>query len=369
MRYLNCAIVALVAGAPSMAVAENNIICEGTYEFFNGADTVTALPGEAPENGAKAAALYNEYSGAWLGHFMGKPKSEGLHEVKVSQCGRQFILSQGAKQMLFLQSIMDDTLYVAQDIGTAEAELTLRVVDHKIMVGSVAGKSHGFAFTIPVALDPRDVSAPDMSGCSDDPAPTTEIHDRQTIDPALREEAIGIVAAELGIPSAKAEHYISAARTVAKTRQTDTGVSVLQPGEPGCPIKLTGVKTCRVYPPDTTTIVETNVLLDEEGRLLPVKPHSPHETRVEVDDPDAADICAPKAKYPSAKQRIRFKFLAIDEEGINDVQAMLVDATTNLAQRAHYSEGKHAGLLGRTEAAREAYAAIGAPVQGLHELP
>lgn len=369
MKYLNCAIVALVSGVASMTAAENNIICEGTYEFFNGADTVTALPGEAPENGAKAAALYNEYSGAWLGHFMGKPKSEGLHEVKVSQCGRQFILSQGAKQILFLQSIVDDTLYVAQDIGTAEAELTLRVVDHKIMVGTVAGKSHGFAFNRLVALNPRDVSVPDMSGCSDDPAPAPETHDRLTIDPALRDEAIGIVAAELGIPSVKAERYISAARTVAKTQQTDTGITVLHPGEPGCPIELTGAKTCRVYPPGTTTIVEANVLLDEAGRLLPVKPHSPNETRVEVDDPGAADICEPKAKYPPARQRIRFKFLTIDEEGINDVQAMLVDATTNHALKAHYAQGEHAGFPGRGEAAREAYAEIGAPVQGLHELP
>lgn len=368
MRAIACTIFALAVGAPTVSASEANIICEGTYEFFNGKDTVTALPGHAPPNGAKAAELYNAYRGDWLGHFIGKPKSEGIHEIKVSQCGRQFILSQGAKQMLFLQSIMDDTLYVAQDIGTIDAELTLRVVDHKIMVGEVAGKAHGFAFNMPVALDPRDVKRPDMTGCSDDSAPEERVYDRLTIDPELRDEAIDIVATELGIPADRAERYISAARTVAKTRQTDKGVTVVLPGEPGCPIELTGVKTCRIYPPDTSTIVETNVLLDDEGKLLPVKPHSPEQSRIKVDDPMAADICAPVAKYPPASQRLRFKFLAVHEAGINDVQAMLVDAQTNLAQKAHYAEGT-LGKSGRAEAAKEAYAAVGSPVNGLHELP
>ncbi|MEQ5829397.1 hypothetical protein J3456_18800 [Sulfitobacter sp. NFXS29] len=352
-----------------MTAAEANIICEGTYEFFNGKDTLTALPGHAPPNGAKAAELYDAYRGDWLGHLIGKPKSEGIHEIKVSQCGRQFILSQGAKQMLFLQSVMDDTLYVAQDIGPPNAELTLRVVDHKILVGEVAGKAHGFAFNMPVALDPRDVTSPNMTGCSDDLAPKERELDRLTIDPGIRDEAIEIVAAELGIPGDRADRYISAARTVAKTRQTDRVVTVVQPGEPGCPIELTGVKTCRIYPPDTSTIVETNVLLDDEGILLPVKPHSPEQSRVEVDDPMAADTCAPVAKYPPASQRLRFKFLAVEEAGLNDVQAMLVDAKTDRARRAHYAEGTQDGKPGRAEAAKEAYAAVGSPVNGLHELP
>ncbi|NUH66348.1 hypothetical protein HTT03_13745 [Sulfitobacter sp. S0837] len=369
MRSKACAFLALAIGAPAAIAAEANVICEGTYEFFNGKDTVIALPGHAPPNGAKAAELYNAYRGEWLGHFIGKPKSEGIHEVKVSQCGRQFILSQGAKQMLFLQSIMDDTLYVAQDIGTNDAELTLRVVDHKIMVGEVAGVSHGFAFNIPVALDPRDVTQPDMTGCADEPAAEERDLDRLTIDPDLRNEAIDIVATELGIPAGQASHYISAARTVAKTRQSDRGVTVVQPGEPGCPIELTGVKTCRIYPPDTSTIVETNVLLDDEGRLLPVKPHSPERSRVEVDDPLAADICAPVKKYPPASTRLRFKFLAIEEDGINDVQTMLVDANTDRVQKAHYAEGTHRGKAGRAEAAKKAYEAVGSPVSGQHELP
>ncbi|MEQ3626192.1 MAG: hypothetical protein ABNH38_18390 [Tateyamaria sp.] len=368
MTAIACTIFSLAVGAPTVSAAKANIICEGTYEFFNGKDTLTALPGHAPPNGAKAAELYNAYRGDWLGHFIRKSTSEGIHEVKVSQCGRQFILSQGAKQMLFLQSIMDDTLYVAQDMGTTGAELTLRVVDHKIMIGEVAGKAHGFAYNMPVALDPRDVTRPDMTGCSDDPAPKERVYDRLTIDPELRDEAIGIVATELGIPADRSERYISAARTVAKTRQTDKGVTVVLPGESGCPIELTGVKTCRSYSPDTSTIVETNVLLDDEGKLLPVKPHSPEQSRVKVDDPMAVDICARVTKYPPASQRLRSKFLAVQEAGINDVQAMLVDAQTNLAQKAHYAEGT-LGKSGRVKAAKEAYAAVGSPVNGLHELP
>lgn len=347
--------------------ASATVVCEGTYEFFNGQDTVTALPGEAPPNGTKAAALYNANRGAWLGQFMGKPKSEGLHEVKVSQCGRQFVLTQGSKQMLFLQSIMDETLYVAQDIGTDEAELTLRVVDHKIMVGSVSGKSHGFAFNMPVSLDPRDVSMPDMKGCYDNLTPRdTPMEDRLTVDPTLRGEAIDIVAAKLGIPLAEAGRYISAAKTVAKTRQSDEGVTEILPGEPGCPVELTGVKSCRVYPPETTTIVETNVLLDKDGRLLPVKPHTPEAPRVEVDDPTASDICAPSRTYPAAEQRLRFKFFAIDDVGINDVQATLVDANTDIAQKAHYATGMQEGRRGVSEGVDEAYEAIGAPVTGRH---
>ena len=362
--------LALATSLALMQTAGANVVCEGTYELFNGKDTLNAIPGEAPENGALAARLYNANRGAWLGQFMGKPKSEGLHEVEVSQCGRQFVLSQGSRKMLFLQSVMDDTLYVAQDIGTNEAELTLRVVDHRIMVGSIKGKSHGFTFNIPAAMEPRDVSMPDMKGCSDDPTPRQNKSrgDRLTVDPALRSEVIGIVADELGVPNDEAGHYISAARTVAKTQATREGVTEIMPGEPGCPIELTGVKTCRVYPSDVRTIVETNVLLDKDGRLLPITTEGTASKRLRVDDPGLADLCAPKATLPPADKRLRFKFFAIEEDGINDVQTVLADAITNHAEKAHYAEGKYKGRQGRSEAADEAYQAIGSPVTGLHQV-
>lgn len=360
--------LALAIVAISTTPAWANVVCEGTYEFFNGKSTLKAVPGEAPPNGARGAELYNKYGGDWLGQFMGKPKSEGLHEVKVSQCGRQFTLTQGSKEMLFLQSVMDDTLYVAQDIGTNAGELTLRVVDHKIMVGKVEGESHGFAFNIPVAMDPIDISMPDMEGCSDD----SDAHekagdDRLIVDPALRHEAIEIVATRLGIPPNKAERYVSARRSVAKTRQSDEEVVELQPGEPGCPLELTGVKTCRVFPPDTTTIVETNVLLDKDGRLLPIRVPTSFLEPIKVDDPAADDLCAPEAKYPAAEKRLRFKFFAIEEDGINDVQAAIANVSDNKLTKAHYAEGKHKGHGGRSDAAERAYYGVGAPVTGMHE--
>ncbi len=358
--------LAFAAMLPQAALA--NVVCEGTYEFFNGKDTINAIPGEAPENGARAAELYNANRGAWLGQFMGKPKSEGLHEVEVSQCGRQFLLTQGSKKMLFLQSILDDTLYVAQDIGTNEAELTLRVVDRRIMVGSVKGKSQGFAFNIPVAMEPRDVTVPDMKGCFDDPVPEGKevVGDRLIVDPAIRDEAIDIVAAELGVPPAQAERYISAARFEEKNRQSDTGVTEILPGEPGCPIELTGVKNCFVHPSDTTTTVNAFVLLDEDGRLLPVTMEGATSNRPRVDDPGVEDLCAPKATLPPADQFMLFRFMPYEDTGFNHVQTVLGDARTGRYKKAHLAEGRYKGRRGREEAADEAYQAVGSPVTGLH---
>lgn len=361
----------IFAAVTAAQTAGADVVCEGTYEWFNGKDTLNAIPGEAPENGARAAQLYNADRGAWLGQFMGKPKSEGLHEVEVSQCGRQFVLSQGSKKMLFLQSILDDTLYVAQDIGTNEAELTLRVVDHRIMVGSVKGKSHGFAFNIPVAMEPRDVSMPDMKGCYDDPAPTGKetVGDRLTVDPALRSEVIDIVADRLDVPRAEASHYIASQRTVARTRSSQKYPTILAPGEGDCPAEFEGVRDCLRYPPDTTTIVETNVLLDAQGKLLPATTEGSATGRLRVDDPGARNVCAESPTYPPADKRLRFKFFAIEADGINDVQAVLVDARTNHAKKAYYVDGKHKGMRGRAEGADEAYQGVGAPVTGRHELP
>ncbi len=59
-------------------------------------------------------------------------------------------------------------------------------------------------------------------------------------------------------------------RVQRKTEQSDRGVTEIQPGEPGCAVEFTGVKAYRVFPSDTTTIVVADLLLDKEGRLLPV---------------------------------------------------------------------------------------------------
>ncbi|WP_458791234.1 hypothetical protein [Yoonia sp. MH D7] len=355
--------LALAVSGALGQTASADIVCEGTYEFFSGKNVIL----KAPIGQGEVAEHYNNRVGV-AGQLIRKPQSEGLHEVEVSQCGRQFTLTQGSNQMLFLQSIMDETLYVAQDIGTSEAELTLRVLNHNSMVGTIAGETHGFTFDYPVAMEARDVSMPDMEGCSDDPTPMEDTvgEDRLTVDPALRREAIAIVAEKLGIPVDRAERYISSAHTVAKTRMSDTGVTEILPGEPGCPIIFEGVKTCRVYPPDTTTIVETNVLLDDDGKLLPVTTKGSVTNRIRVDDPGLADICAPEETLPPAAQRLRMTFFAIEEDGINDVQAMLMDAETDIATRAHYADGDNSGRQQLIKAANEAYQGVGAPVTGVH---
>jgi len=56
----------------------------------------------------------------------------------------------------------------------------------------------------------------------------------------------------------------------------------------------------------------------------------------------------------------------IEADGINDVQAMLVDAKTDVATEAHYANGYDAGRQQRVQSADEAYQAIGAPVTGMH---
>lgn len=292
------------------------------------------------------------------------PVSHQQVSVEVKDCGRTLIIhGDGAV------SLTRDAINPAHYFGTYQgAPVTYDVWSHDRLTGQVVipGANAGIIYDMALI----EGHAPDFEGC-DTPAPVDESTDadtdRLTIDPELRREAIRIVADQLGVPHDKAERYISAQRSVAKTRQSDKGVTEILPGEPGCPIELTGVKTCRVFPPDTTTIVETNVLLDEDGRLLPVTTEGSATHRLRVDDPGSMDFCAPKATYPPADKRIKIKFLAIEEDGINDVQALLVDADTNYAKKAHYATGKHTGSRGRIDAADEAYQAIGSPVTGRHE--
>lgn len=139
--------------------------CDGTYEYFSGKSFIEVEPGNRLPKAGRVAQAYNNREGL-AGQIIRKPQSEGVVGVEVSQCGRQFVLSQGGKRMLFLQSDLDDTLYVAQDIGTNEAELTMRVIGHKVFVGKIEGASHGFKFTVPVAMEPRDTAMPDLEGCS-----------------------------------------------------------------------------------------------------------------------------------------------------------------------------------------------------------
>lgn len=154
-------------GSPVFAQAPP---CDGSYELFMGKSTAEAQPGNPLPNAGRVAQGYNNREG-WAGVVIPKPHSEGLHEVKVSQCGRQFVLSKGGKRMVFLQSVADETVYVAQDIGTAKATMTVRVVGHRLMAGLVAGASHGFEFNLPMAMEPREISMPNMEGCARDTPP------------------------------------------------------------------------------------------------------------------------------------------------------------------------------------------------------
>ncbi|MCQ0093528.1 hypothetical protein [Roseovarius sp. M141] len=140
--------------------------CEGTYEYFFGKSFVNVAPGNALPDAGRIAQAYNNREG-WVGQTIRKPQSEGLFEMEVNQCGREFVISQGGKSMLFVQSANDDTTYVAQDIGIESGSLTMRVIGHKVFVGKLEGVSEGFKYTFPVAMEPRDTVMPNMDACSD----------------------------------------------------------------------------------------------------------------------------------------------------------------------------------------------------------
>lgn len=348
--------------------------CDGTYEFFSGKSTVQPTADNGLPNAGQAARAYNNREGI-AGQLIRKPQSEGLQQVEVSQCGRQFVLTKGAEKMVFLQSIMDETLYVAQDIGTSKAELTVRVVDHKVMVGKLAGESHGFAFDYPVAMEPRDISMPDMEGCEDDDPPSDQRQDtenRQQVDPGLRSEVIDVVADEIGLSRDDTSRYLSAVRSVAQTRSDTDGPTVIQPGEPGCPKEFAGIRTCRAYPPKYTRIAEVNMLLDDKGRLLPVKTTA--SGRVRVDEPTDTDYCAMERSLPTAERLVRVRYFSLEQDGLNNVQVNLVDAKTHKAERSYLAERRTDVAVDegkspqqqRTDATSEAFDGIGNPVKGRH---
>ncbi|WP_076535608.1 hypothetical protein [Roseovarius nanhaiticus] len=141
--------------------------CEGTYEYFSGKSFANVAPGNALPDAGRIAQAYNNREG-WVGQIIRKPQSEGLFEVEVNQCGREFVISQGGKSMVFLQSATNGTTYVAQNIDIEGGELTMRVLGHKNFVGKIEGVTHGFKYTFPVAMEPRDTSMPDLEGCHDD---------------------------------------------------------------------------------------------------------------------------------------------------------------------------------------------------------
>lgn len=323
-------------------------VCEGEY--------ISAVTGASPPVQGKVTGVPNPYRRQPV-------------RIDVEECGRKLVIH-GDGAIPLRQSANDPAHYVGSHQG-APAVFDVWSPDRLTGQILIPGSNGGVIFEMTLV----EGHAPDMEGCgSTESQNDTSDDDRLTVDPALRSEVIGIVADEVGLPEDEAGRYISALRSVAKTRQSDEGVTEILPGEPGCPVELTGVKTCRVFPPDTTTVVEVNMLLDAEGRLLPVTTEGSATRRVRVDDPGITtpDLCAPDTSektLPEAEKRLRFKFFAIDEQGINDVQAGLLDARTDHFKKAHYAEGTSGGRKGRVDAADEAYQAIGSPVTGRHELP
>lgn len=323
-------------------------VCEGEY--------ISAVTGASPPVQGKVTGVPNPY------------RKQPVR-IDVKDCGRTLVIH-GDGTIPLQQSANDPAHYVGSHQG-APAVFDVWSPDRLTGQILIPGSNGGVIFEMTLV----DGHAPDMEGCStpeQESGPPDD--DRLTVDPALRSEVIGIVADELGVPRDQAGRYISALRSVAKTRQSDEGMTEIMPGEPACPIELTGVKTCKVFPPETTTVVEVNLLLDEDGRLLPVTTEGSATQRVRVDNSGATttDFCAPdppETKLPEAERRLRFKFFAIDEDGINDVQTGLFDADTDIFKKAHYAEGKYKGHRGRSEAAGEAYRAIGSPVTGRHNLP
>ncbi|SEL39646.1 hypothetical protein SAMN05421666_3521 [Roseovarius nanhaiticus] len=322
-------------------------LCEGEF--------ISAVTGASPPVQGKVTGVSNPY------------RKQPVR-IDVEDCGRTLVIH-GDGAISLKQSANDPAHYVGSHQG-APAVFDIWSPDRLTGQILIPGSNGGVIFEMTLV----DGTSPDMGGCGksalqDGPSN----YDRLTVDPVLRSEVIGIIADQLGVPRDQAGRYISALRSVAKTRQSDKGVTEILPGEPGCPIELTGVKTCRVFPPETTTFIEVNLLLDAGGRLLPVTTDGSDTGRVRVDDPGAtADLCAaaaPEKEYPAADNMLRFKFLGVEEDGIYDVQAGLLDADMRVFKKAHYAKGTSRGRQGRAEAAEEAYQAIGSPVTGVHNAP
>lgn len=332
--------LAVAMTAPQAAMAIN--VCEGEYTMDIG-DATPAISG--PVSGVP------------------NPLNTDKVVITMEDCGRTLLFDDGEI------TVTREDINSMHFSGTHQGgPISYDALSHDHVTGQlvITGTGSGVIFEMKL-IEGR---APSFEGC-DDPDAKDEIddEDRLTVDPELRKEAIEIVAARLGIPPNQAESYIYAERSVAKTRQADRGITEILPGEPGCPIELEGVRTCRVHPPETTSTIRTNVLLDEDGKLLPIKTKTADAERLQVDDPGRADYCTPEATYPEADKRLQFRFFAIDEDGINDVQGNLIDAESDRIEKSHYVDGLYGGYRGRSQGADEVYYAVGSPVTGLHRLP
>lgn len=334
LRGLSLTLVALM---PQVALAAD--VCEGQY--------VAAVNGASPPVQGKITGVPDPYRRQEV-------------RIDVQDCGRTLLIhADGA--MPVAQSANDPTHYVGSAPGMTAV---FDVWSPDRLTGQVL--MPGVDGSVIYEMTLVDGHAPDMEGCGVPATAEPVDEDRLTVDTALRSEVIGIVADEVGVPRDAAGRYISAARTAAKTRSRNEEPTIILPGEGDCPAIFAGVRNCLEYPSDTTTIVEVNLLLDADGRLLPITTEGSSTNRVMVDDPGAADFCSQETTMPPAESRLRFKFFAIEEDGINDVQAVVWDAETDIAQSASYIEGQEGGRQGRAQAADAAYEGVEEPVTGLY---
>jgi hypothetical protein len=315
-------------------------VCEGEY--------MTAVNGTKSPVQGKVTGVTNPY------------RTQSV-DVEVKDCGRTIVIH-GDGAMSLKESVNAPGHYVGTAPGMTavfDAWGPTRLTGQVLMPGSRGSVIYEMTLV--------NGHKPDMENCGT-PDATAEMDDEDwiPIDPELRREAINIVADELGVPRDKADKYISAPRKAEKTRSWNDEPTVILPGEGDCPIEFKGVRNCLEFPPEVTTTVVTNVLMDEEGRLLPVKTDILSPGGVRVDGPEPADICS-QEETPTivADRRLRFKFHAGEEDGFNDVQTMLYDAETGKAEVSHYADGEYGGKRGRIEAANEAYEGVGAPVTGI----
>ncbi|AVX04906.1 hypothetical protein MXMO3_02393 [Maritalea myrionectae] len=287
--------------------------CDGTYELFSGKITTDVMPGNTLPDADRIARAFNNREGL-AGQVIRKPQSEGLHEVKVSQCGRQFVLSQNGQNMLFRQSATDETLYVAQDIGTQKAELTFRVYGHASMIGRMAGEVQGFSFDYPAAMEPRSLAMPDMEGCQGENLSDSDI------DMAKSAAAQGLAMALADQGKTAAQGYTLSDYVMTSAKDSGRESSWLH--------------------------------LGETGRILPVKPHEDSLER----------ICALGETGLLDPPRVRLNFKQREVDGEIYVFAQVIDIETGIVREQRETVAASTSATDRAEAMSAVMAQLDTPV-------
>jgi hypothetical protein len=159
------------------------------------------------------------------------------------------------------------------------------------------------------------------------------------IDPALREEVVGLVADTIGLPKAMAGDYLHAPRTLPGTGPGDTPAGA-------------DARHAEVY-----------ALLDDDGHVLPlsVLEDTDAETRTDVFDP-----CAPLSPVPrgtQAARHLKVSVLSPEQAELTLVQVDLFDIRTNLIERSVIGRANGSGPASRAAAMAQAWEELGPVVR------